>query len=142
MELSEALSFLEENKLAVATTIGASGKSQATVVSAGLYEGKMAFVSRGQTVKVKNAARNGRCAVTVIKPDTTRYVTVEGPATVHGWDNTGPDELLDLLQKVYTALGRRIDNLDAFHQTMREEQRTIVLVTLERFYGSLVRSAR
>ena len=60
MELSEALPFLQENHLAVVTTIGPSGRPQSTVVSAALYEGKLAFVSRQRTSKVKNTRRSGR----------------------------------------------------------------------------------
>ena len=84
MEFSEAAAFLQENRLAVVTTVGPSGRAQSTVVGAAPHEGKIVFVTRGSTVKMKNLRRNGRCTVTVIKPDTRRYVTVEGPATAHG----------------------------------------------------------
>ena len=136
MELSEVLPFLEENHLAVVTTVGASGKAQSTVVSAALYDGKMSFVSRGHTMKVKNVRRSGRCSVTLIRPHDTRYVTVEGPAVAHGWDDTPPEELLSLLRGAYGAAGRDTA-ADDFESRMREEQRTVVLVTPERVYGSV-----
>ena len=136
MELSEVLPFLEENHLAVVTTVGASGKAQSTVVSAALYDGKMSFVSRGGTMKVKNVRRSGRCSVTLIRPHDTRYVTVEGPAVAHGWDDTPPEALLSLLRGAYGAAGRDTD-ADDFESRMREEQRTVVLVTPERVYGSI-----
>ena len=136
MELSEVLPFLEENHLAVVTTVGASGKAQSTVVSAALYDGKVSFVSRGGTMKVKNGRRSGRCSVTLIRPHDTRYVTVEGPAVVHGWDDTPPEALLSLLRGAYGAAGRDTD-ADDFESRMREEQRTVVLVTPERVYGSI-----
>jgi len=97
----------------------------------------MAFVSRGRTVKVKNAARTGRAAVTVLRKSDNRYVTVEGPATVHGWDNTQRDELLSLLRNVYLASGRPPERWDDFDGAMQQEQRTVVLVTPQRVYGSL-----
>ena len=106
MEFSEALPFLEENHITVVTTVTPSGRAQATVVGGGPVEGKMAFVSRDSTVKVKNARRTGRCAVTAIRPDNTRYVTVEGPAEVHGFDDTDASELLALLRKAYASSGR------------------------------------
>ena len=136
MELSEVLPFLDENHLAVVTTVGASGKAQATVVSAAFYDGKMSFVSRGHTMKVKNVRRSGRCSVTLLRPHDTRYVTVEGPAVAHGWDDTAPEELLSLLRGAYGAAGRKTD-ADDFESRMREEQRTVVLVTPERVYGSI-----
>ena len=83
-----------------------SGAAQATVVNAAPYDGRVAFVSRGHTMKVKNAVKQGRATVTILRPKDNRYVTVEGPAMVHGWDNTSSPYLLLLLRKVYTATGR------------------------------------
>ena len=137
MEFNEVLPFLQENHLAVVTTVGVSGRAQSTVTGAAPLEGKMAFVSRERTIKVKNVRRGGRCSVTVIRPETTRYVTVEGPAIAHGWDDTGGEELLALLRSAYGAAGRSADRWDDFERSMREEQRTVVLVTPERVYGSL-----
>ena len=136
MELSEVMPFLEENHLAVVTTVGASGQAQSTVVSAAFFDGKMSFVSRARTLKVKNVRRSGRCSVTLIRPHDTRYVTVEGPAAARGWDDTPPEELLSLLRGAYGAAGRKTD-ADDFESRMREEQRTVVLITPERVYGSI-----
>lgn len=140
MEFSDVLPFLQANHMAVATTVGASGRAQATVVTGGAYDGKAAFVSRGDTVKVRNARRGGRAGLTVIKPDTGRYVTVEGPAEVYGWDGRDPAQHLALLGNVYTALGRSPDRWEDFEKSMREEQRTVVLITPQTVYGSLERS--
>jgi PPOX class probable F420-dependent enzyme len=137
MELAEALPFLEANHLAVVSTVGASGRAQATVVSAGLVDGQVAFVSRGETVKVRNSRRSGQCSVTVINPENTRYVTVQGGATVHGWNDTDEATLLGLLRKAYSSAGRPPERWDDFDASMREEQRTVVLVAPERVYGSL-----
>ena len=137
MEYSEVLPFLQENNLAVATTVGTSGRVQATVVSAGPHEGKVALVSREETIKVSNARKGSRCTVTVVRPDTRRYVTIEGPATVYGWDNTSPEVLLPMLRRVYVALQRHPERFEDFDRTMREERRTVILVAPERVYGSL-----
>ncbi len=107
------------------------------MVNAGLYDGRMAFVSRGHTVKVKNALKRGRVTVTLLRPSDTRYVTIEGPATVHGWDNTSRPDLLSLLRKVYAAMGRPAERWVDFDAAMQEEQRTGVLVSPQRVYGSL-----
>ncbi len=141
MELGEALPFLEQNHTAVVSTVTPAGSAQATVVSAGLVEGRVAFVSRGHTVKVKNASRLGRATITVLRPIDTRYVTVEGPATVHGWDNTSRPELLALLRKAYAAVGRSSERWQDFDSAMEKEQRTVVFVSPERVYGSLERSS-
>src|SRR5450631_1187893 len=106
MDFNEVLSFLEQNHTAVVSTVGSAGAAQATVVSAGPYDGQIAFVSRANTVKVKNASRRGRATVTVLRETDHRYVTIAGPAKVQGWDNTTAPDLLALLRKVYTATGR------------------------------------
>ena len=140
MEFNEVLPFLEENHLAVITTVGKSGKAQSTVVNAGPVDGKMAFASRDHTVKVKNARRSGRCVVTCIRPHDKRYITVAGPATVHGWDGGDETEMLALLRSTYTSMGQPPDSSEEFDRRMREEQRAVVLVEPERVYGSLTRS--
>ena len=137
MELTEALPFMEANHFALVSTVGAAGRAQTTVVSAGLVDGQVAFVSRGDTVKVRNARRSGQCSVTLINPDNRRYVTAQGAATVHGWDNTDEAALLDLLRRAYGAAGRPPESWADFGAAMRQEQRTVVLVTPERVYGSL-----
>jgi hypothetical protein len=106
-------------------------------VSAGPYDGHIAFVSRRRTVKVRNALRRGRVTVTVLRKADNRYVTIEGPAAVRGWDNTSRPDLLALLRQVYAAVGRPPKPGTDFDKAMEEEQRTVVLVTPERIYASL-----
>ena len=137
MELNEVRPFLEQNHTAVVSTVTASGSAQATVVSAGLYEDQIAFVSRGNAVKVKNAARRGRATVTVLRTTDNRYVTIEGPAVVRGWENTDRAAHLTLLRKVYSALGRPPERWQDFDGTMEKEQRTVVLISPQRIYASL-----
>jgi len=126
--------------MAVVTTVGPAGHSQATVANAGPYDGQVVFVSREHTVKIKNVRKNGRCAVTVLHPETGRYVTVEGPAKVQGWDDTAPEALLSLLRNAYQATGRPPERWTDFDGTMRAERRTVVLISPDRVYGSLERS--
>ncbi len=137
MELSEAMPLLRDNHTAIVSTAGPSGKVQATVISAGMLNGKMAFASRGHTVKVKNIKRTGRATITVIKLDTRRYVTVEGPAMVQDWDDKIADKQIALLREVYTAVGRPPEKWGDFEGAMRAEKRSVVLVSPERIYGSL-----
>ncbi len=137
MEFTDVLGFLRENHMAVVTTVGSLGRAQSTVVSAGEMNGTMVFVSRGGTVKINNIRKSARCTVTTIKLDTRRYVTVEGPAAVCGWDNTEEAELLRVLGDVYTAVGRPPSAWPDFNKSMRDEARTAVIVTPKRVYGSI-----
>ena len=136
MEWNEALPLLQENHTAVAITVTPKGRAQSTVVSTAVLDGKVGFASRGHTVKVKNIQRTGRAVVTVIKLDTRRYVTVEGPASVEPWQDTPAH--IKRLKDLYVAMGRAPRGTDEeFAEQMRDEERSLVLVTAERLYGSL-----
>jgi len=136
MEWNEALPLLKDNHTGVAISVTPQGRAQSTIVSTAVLDGKVGFASRGWTVKVKNIQRTGRAAVTVIKLDTRRYVTVEGPASIEAWTDTPAH--LKRLKDLYTAMGRAPKGTDEdFAKQMREEQRNLVLVTPERVYGSL-----
>jgi PPOX class probable F420-dependent enzyme len=138
MEWKEALPLLQENHTGVAISVTPTGRAHATVVSTGVLDGKIGFASRGHTVKLKNIQRTGRATVTVIKLDTQRYVTVEGPASVELWQDTPAH--IKRLRDLYVASGRAPKGTDEqFAQQMRNEQRGVVLVTPERLYGSLRR---
>ncbi len=135
MDWNEALPLLQENHTGVAVTITPNGRAQSTVVSTAVLDDKVGFASRRNTVKVKNIQRTGRATVTVIKLDTRRYVTVEGAATVEPWQNTPAH--IKRLKDLYVALGRAPKGDEEFAGQMRNEERSLVLVTPERLYGSL-----
>jgi len=136
MDWKEALPLLQENHTGVAISVTPKGRAQATVVSTAVLDGKVGFASRGYTVKVKNIERMGRATLTVIKLDTRRYVTVEGPASIEPWQDT--KEHVKRLKDLYVAMGRAPKGTDEeFAQQMRNEQRNLVLVTPEHIYGSL-----
>ena len=136
MEWQEALPLLRDNHTGVASSVTSSGRAQSTVVSTAVLDGKVGFASRPRTVKLKNIERTGRATITVIKLDTRRYVTVEGPASIEPWQDT--PAYIKRLKDLYIAMGRAPKGTDEdFARQMREEERSLVLVTPERLYGSL-----
>jgi PPOX class probable F420-dependent enzyme len=136
MEWKEALPLLQQNHTGVAISVSPKGRAQATVVVTAVLDGKVGFASRGHTVKVKNIKRTGRATITVIKLDTRRYVTVEGPASIEPWQDTPAH--VRRLKDLYSAMGRPPKGSDEdFAKQMRSEGRNIVLVTPESIYGSL-----
>ncbi len=136
MEWNEAFPLLQGNHTGVAATVTPNGRAQSTVVSTAVLDGKVGFASRGHTVKLKNIQRTGRAAVTVIKLDTRRYVTVEGPASVEPWKDAPAH--IKRLKDLYVAMGRAPKGTDdEFAKQMRDEERSLILVTPERLYGSL-----
>jgi PPOX class probable F420-dependent enzyme len=136
MEWKEALPLLQENHTAVAISVTPNGRAQSTIVSTAVLDGKVGFASRPRTVKLKNIQRTGRATVTVIKLDNRRYVTVEGPATIEPWQDTSAH--IKRLKGLYVAMGGAPKGTDdEFARQMREEERSLVLVSPERVYGSL-----
>ena len=136
MEWKEALPLLQENHTGVATSITANGRAQSTVVSTAVLDGKVGFASRPRTVKLKNIRRTGRATLTVIKLDNRRYVTVEGPASIEPWEDS--QSHIKRLKDLYVSMGRAPKGTDEeFARQMREEERSLILVTPERLYGSL-----
>jgi PPOX class probable F420-dependent enzyme len=135
MEWQEALPLLQENHTGVAISVTPKGRAQATIVSTAVLDGKLGFASRPHTVKLKNIERTGRAAVTVIKLDTRRYVSVEGPASIEPWQDTKAH--IKRLKDFYVAMGRTKGTDEEFARQMRDEERSLILVTPERLYGSL-----
>ena len=136
MKWEEALPLLQENHTGVATSVTAKGRAQSTVVSTAVLDGKVGFASRPRTVKLKNIQRTGRATLTVIKLDNRRYVTVEGPASIEPWEDS--QRHIKRLKDLYVSMGRAPKGTDEeFARQMRDEERSIILVSPERLYGSL-----
>lgn len=136
MEWKEALPLLRENHTGVAISVTPKGHAQSTIVSTALLDNKLGFASRPRTVKLKNIQRTGRAAITVIRLDNRRYVTVEGPASIEPWQNTPAH--IKRLKEFYASMGRTQKGTDEdFARQMRAEERSLVLITPEHVYGSL-----
>lgn len=135
MQFSDALDFLRQEHASVVTTIGKSGGAQSTIVRAGPYEGKMAVVVRGDTMKLRNLERDARCTVLTVQPDWRKSVTVEGTAELHGPSDTDPEVLRLLLRAAFVAAGGTHDDWDEYDRVMKEQARVVVLVTPVRVYG-------
>jgi len=136
MDWKQALPLLQDNHTGVAVSVTPKGRAQATVVSTAVLDGKLGFASRPRTVKAKNIERTGRATVTVIKLDNRRFVTVEGPASIEPWQDTPAH--IKRLKDLYVSMGRAPKGTDDdFAKQMRDEQRSLILVTAERLYGSI-----
>ncbi|MBM4296274.1 MAG: hypothetical protein FJ143_00870 [Deltaproteobacteria bacterium] len=136
MDWNEALPLLRDNHTGIAISVSPQGRAQSTVVSTAVLDGKVGFASRGHKVKVKHIQRTGQATITVIKLDTRRYVSVEGPAAIEPWQDSPAH--VKRLKDLYTAMGRALKGSDdEFAKQMRSEEHNIVLVTPERVYGSL-----
>lgn len=135
MEWKDALPLLRDHHTGVASTITAKGRVQSTIVSTAVLDGKVGVATRPNTVKEKNIRRTGRATITVFRLDNRRYVTVEGPASIEPWQDT-PGHI-KRLKDFYDSMGRATGTDEAFTKQMRDERRSLVLVTPEQLYGSM-----
>jgi PPOX class probable F420-dependent enzyme len=125
---------------AVVATMRADGSVQSSVVTAGVMSDRhgsgdvVAFVARGDAVKVRNLRERPRAAV--VFRSGGQWVAVEGPVTVIGPEDppggTDPERVRLLLREVFTAAGGTHDDWDEFDRVMADERRAVVLVTPER----------
>jgi PPOX class probable F420-dependent enzyme len=143
VELVRRLAAADHHWAVIATT-RRNGSAQASVVTAGLMSHPLtgrqtvAFVSRGDTVKLANLRRDPRATVTFRAG--REWVTVEGTVSLLGPDD-GPadfsrDRVPALLRDVFTAAGGRHDDWAEFDRVMATERRGAVFVALDRVYSN------
>jgi PPOX class probable F420-dependent enzyme len=134
----------DHNYCVVAST-RADGTVQASVVTAGVMPhpqvGRgdvVAFVAIGGSKKLANWRQ--RPAITVIARAGGNWACVEGHVHLIGPDDatTGVDDerLRELLREVFVGAGGTHDDWDTYDRVMREQRRTVVLVTPARVYAN------
>lgn len=77
---SALLEFVTERHLSTLVTLRADGSAHAVPVGFTIRDGVVRVITRGHSVKVRNARRGGRASVTQI--DGGRWVTFEGTVRV------------------------------------------------------------
>ena len=135
--------LIGRDSLCVVTATRVDGSVQATVVNAGVLSDPVgdgdvvAFVARGDALKVRLLRKQPHCTVTV--RDGFEWATVEGPAEIIGPDDPhpaiDPERLRLLLREVFVAAGGDHEDWDAYDRTMADERRAAVLVRATRTYG-------
>ncbi|MEE9284753.1 MAG: PPOX class F420-dependent oxidoreductase [Dehalococcoidia bacterium] len=136
MTFDQALPFLRRRHASVVTTFRRDGAAQMSILVSGVRDGRVVFVVRGNTAKLANLRRDPRCTVLTLSPDWSAYVTVEGTASIKGWDNTDAEELRLLLREAFRACGDKDHpEWEEYDRVMREERRAVVSVQPQRVYG-------
>jgi PPOX class probable F420-dependent enzyme len=123
--------------LAVVATTRRDGSVHTSVVNAGVFDTStattVAFVARGDALKLRLFRRSGRAAV-VFRAG-WEWVSVEGPVEVAGPAEAG-DQLPALLRAIFQAAGGTHDDWEEFDRVMASERRVAVFVTPERITGN------
>ena len=127
-DLGTFSSLVERDSLCVVTATRADGSVQASLVNAGVLDGRVAYVARGDSLKVRLLQERPVCSVTV--RDGFEWVTVEGPASIQG-----PEDVRELLREIFQAAGGTHEDWDEFDRVMAEEGRVAVFVDPARVYG-------
>ncbi len=109
-----------DHGLAIVSVARPDGTVQSSLVNAGVLDGKVAFVARGDAYKLRLIKASGRA--NVVFRAGWEWVSVEGPAEDAGTDPT-------LLRNVFTAAGGTHDDWDEYDRVMAAEGRTAVMVT-------------
>ena len=128
MELTTFGGLIERDSLCVVTATRADSSVQASLVNAGVLDGRVAYVARGDSLKVRLLRERRVCSVTV--RDGFEWATVEGEASIEG-----PGGVREVLREVFQAAGGTHEDWDEFDRVMAEEGRVAVFVDPTRVYG-------
>ncbi len=141
MNFEDVRPFFETHHRGVISTRRANGATHASIVVCGAYEGHAAFVSvYPRSVKIRNLRRDPNCSVLAVSEDWRQWATVEGRATLFGYDNTDAERLRVMLREVYMACSdTEHPDWEEYDRAMVDQEAVIALVSPERVYGLLRR---
>jgi len=131
MQLTDVQKFLAENHRGVFVAHKRDGSPHITLVTPGIDpEGRVIITSRGTTYKVKNLRRDPRVSMLVMGEQFSgsKFVQIEGKAEI-----IEQPEAMDLLIYWYRQLRGEHKNWDEYRAKMKEEQRVIFRITIEKF---------
>jgi hypothetical protein len=98
----------------------------------------VAFVSRGDAVKLKHLRRTPRA--TIVFRAGWQWSAVEGATSLAGPNDLlsglEPGDIPRLLRDIFVAAGGTHDDWEEYDRVMAEERRAAVFVTLERVYSN------
>lgn len=143
------LSYLKQlvpldHGLSVVITTRPNGTPQTSVVNAGVMPHPLSgdevvtFVAAGRAHKLRYLRNDPH--VTIVVRAGWQWASVDGTAELIGPDDPHTDidaeRLRLLLREIFTAAGGTHDDWETYDRVMREERRTVVLVTPTRVYGN------
>ncbi len=130
MEITDAQKFLKANHRGVLVARKQDGWPQITLVSPIIdAEGHVIITARGTTYKVKNIRRDPRVSLLVMGEQFhgSKYIQIHGTAEI-----VPLPQAMDLLIDWHRQLKGEHPNWDEYREKMREEQRVIVRINIEK----------
>jgi len=127
MDIDKARDFIRSNHRAVLATRRRDGRPQMSPIAVTLDgEGRVVISSRERAYKVRNIRRHPQVSVCVLT-DGYEWIQIDGTADVQSL----PDALEPLVDYYRSVSGEHPD-WDEYRQAMRDQQRVLVRITIER----------
>lgn len=128
----EAKKFLETVHSGSMITVRADGSAHVARVTIGMVDGKVWSTGNHDRVRTKHVRANPRATYFIFDTRSRRWLGLEGTVTIH----EGPDAPQKCLA-FRRAVGTPPQDVDVFLQEMRDTERVVFELEVERSYGGL-----
>ena len=129
MDVAEAQDFFKKNHRAVLATRRKDGSPQLSPITTGVHtDGRLMISTRETAMKTKNMAREPRVSLCGLDDQFFgEWVQADGTAEI-----IYLPEAMELLVQYYRDISGEHPDWDDYRRAMEDEQRVMVLVTIER----------
>lgn len=122
--------FLERHRQAVLATTRKDGRAQLSNVLAVLHEGSLLISTSVKRAKYRNLTRDPRATLCIMGDSFWQYLVIDGQAKF-----THLPEAREGLRLYYELASGPHPNWEEYDRAMEEEQRVLVSVSVDSFYG-------
>ena len=138
MDNQTAERFLAEHHMAMLLTLRRDGRPQSSNVVYDFADGIIRISVTADRAKTRNLARDPRVSIHVNSDDYWQYVVVDGTAELSPVSAEPGDEVGRELASLNEAVaGKPHPDWDEFFGAMVEEERLVIRVRPEHFYGQV-----
>jgi PPOX class probable F420-dependent enzyme len=130
--------LLTSQRTGVLATLKKDGRPQLSVVSF-TYDDAAGLIRASITdsrAKTGNLRRDPRASLLVEKPETWKYVVLEGDAELTPVAASPDDATVDELVEVYRAIGGEHPNWAEYRQAMVDDGRLVLRLPISHSYGT------
>lgn len=137
MDENALAELFTRTRLGVLVTLKRDGRPQLSNVTFGYdHERRTATISvTDSRAKTRNLRRDPRVSLHVQSPDGWSYAVAEGTAELGEVTRDPGDAAADELVAYYRAISGEHPDWDEYRQVMVDEERLVLTVHIERFYG-------
>ena len=138
MDNERAERFLADHNRCVLVTLRGDGRPQSSNVVYDFADGVIRISVTADRAKTRNLQRDPRASIHVSSDDFWQYLVAEGTAEVSPVSSSPGDDVgRELAQLNEAVAGRPHPDWDEFYGAMVDEQRLVIRLRPERFYGQV-----